>query len=200
MKAGPLAPLENTDLRRVKKLGILAVGTLTSVLIIPATAGVRLNYSPSLPVGLYIVTSDPSAELVEFCPAEPYASTAAERGYRSVGSCPDGGAPLMKPIVARPGDRVEIGERGVAVNGKLLANSAALSVDTTGRRLAHWPFGRYTVNVGTAWVISSYSRRSFDSRYFGPIGTDRIHHQPTRTSNALIRLPICDDDPLSWLW
>jgi len=176
MKTGLLTQLENTDRKRAKKLGMLALGTLTPVLIIPAMAGVRLNYSPSLPAGLYMVTSDPSADLVEFCPAEPYASIAAERGYRSVGSCPDGGAPLMKPIIARPGDKVEIGERGVAVNGKLLANSAALSFDTSGRPLAQWPFGRYTVNVGTAWVISSYSRRSFDSRYFGPIGTDRIHH------------------------
>jgi conjugative transfer signal peptidase TraF len=176
MTAGLLVRLKSTDRRQAKNLGMIALGTLFSVLFIPSFAGVRVNDSPSLPVGLYVLTSDQKANLVEFCPTGTAASLSAERGYRSQGSCPDGGAPLMKPIVARPGDRVEIGERGVAVNGKLLANSAALSFDTSGRPLAHWPFGRYTVSVGTAWVISSYSRRSFDSRYFGPIGTDRIHH------------------------
>jgi type IV secretory pathway protease TraF len=58
MKTGLLARLENTDRKRAKKLEMLALGTMTSALIIPAIAGVRLNYSPSLPVGLYMVTSD----------------------------------------------------------------------------------------------------------------------------------------------
>jgi type IV secretory pathway protease TraF len=95
MKAGLLARLKNTNQRRAKRLGILALGTLGSVLLVPAIAGVRLNDSPSLPVGLYVVTSDRSADLVEFCPTEPYASLAAERGYRDEGSCSDGGTPLM---------------------------------------------------------------------------------------------------------
>jgi type IV secretory pathway protease TraF len=38
--------------------------------------GLRLNTSPSLPVGLYRTTSDPAANLVEFCPAEPFANLA----------------------------------------------------------------------------------------------------------------------------
>jgi conjugative transfer signal peptidase TraF len=176
MKTGLLAQLENTNRKRAKKLGMLALGTLIPVLIIPAIAGVRLNYSPSLPVGLYMVTSDRSADLVEFCPTEPSASLAAERGYRSVGSCPDGGAPLMKPIAAQPGDTVEFSSRGFAVNGKALPNSAPLSVDTDGRSLQHWPFGKYTVKSGAVWVISSYNRRSFDSRYFGPVKGNRIRH------------------------
>jgi conjugative transfer signal peptidase TraF len=156
---------------------MLALGTLTSVLIIPAITGVRLNYSPSLPVGLYMVASDPRADLVEFCPTEPYASLATERGYRSEGSCPDGGAPLMKPIAAQPGDMVEISSRGFVVNGKALQNSAPLNVDTEGRSLQHWPFGKYRVETATVWVISSYNRRSFDSRYFGPIPTISIRER-----------------------
>src|SRR4051794_10650184 len=176
MKTGLLAQLENTDCKRAKKLGMLALGTLIPVLIIPVIACVRLNYSPSLPVGLYVVASDHSADLVEFCPTEPYASLAAERGYRSVGSCPDGGAPLMKPIAAQPGDIVEISSRGFAVNGKELPNSAPLNVDTDGRSLQHWPFGKYRVETGTVWVISSYNRRSLDSRYFGPVKENRIRH------------------------
>jgi conjugative transfer signal peptidase TraF len=177
MKTGLLARLENTDCKRAKKLGMLALGTLTSALIIPAIAGVRLNYSPSLPIGLYMVTSDPRADLVAFCPTEPYASLAIERDYRSEGSCPDGGAPLMKPIAAQSGDTVEMSSRGLVVNGKVLPNSAPLNVDTAGRSLQHWHFGKYRVETATVWVVSSYNRRSFDSRYFGPVRTISIRER-----------------------
>ena len=174
MKAGLLAQLRNTDLSRAKQLGIVVTRILCPTLIVPALVGLRLNDSPSLPVGLYIVTSNPNATLVEFCPAEPYASLAIARGYRDQGNCPDGGAPLMKPIAARSGDTVELSARGVTVNGKALQNSGALSVDTDRRQLLHWPFGTYRVQAGYVWVISSYNRRSFDSRYFGPLSVSSI--------------------------
>lgn len=176
MKAGLLAQLSETDLPRAKRLAILVVSLLSLALIVPALLGLRLNDSPSLPVGLYMATSDQTATLVEFCPAEPYASLAAVRGYRDEGNCPDGGAPLMKPIAARSGDSIDLSAHGVTVNGEALPNSAVLSVDTKGRSLEHWPFGKYVVQTGTVWVISSYSPRSFDSRYFGPIDLKEIRH------------------------
>src|SRR4051794_24193015 len=108
--------------------------------------GIRVNASASLPIGLYRTTSDPSANLVEFCPAEPFASLSATRGYRGTGNCRDGAEPLMKPIVAVAGDEVEISAQGVAVNCGLLPNSAPRSTDTKGRPLAHWPFGKYRVS------------------------------------------------------
>jgi conjugative transfer signal peptidase TraF len=135
---------------------------------------IRLNTSPSLPFGLYRVTADSSAPLVEFCPAEPVASFANARGYRQAGSCPDGGTPLMKPIVARAGDVVDVSADGVRVNGNLLRNSASLARDNAGRALAPWPTGKYAVPTGTVWLISDYHARSFDSRYFGPVPTALI--------------------------
>jgi conjugative transfer signal peptidase TraF len=156
---------------------MLALVPLISVLIIPALTGIKLNYSPSLPVGLYVVTSDPKANIVEFCPTEPYASLAVSRGYRSKGSCPDGGAPLMKSIVAKQGCTVEISIRGVVVNGKTLSNSAPLKFDTAGRILQSWPFGKYRVKNGTVWVVSSFNVRSFDSRYFGPVALNSVRER-----------------------
>jgi conjugative transfer signal peptidase TraF len=147
--------------------GILGFG-----LMVPAFIGLRVNASPSLPVGIYIVTSDEAATLVQFCLSEPYASLAASRGYRERGSCTDGGAPLMKPVAGRPDDTVEFSEAGIAVNGKVLPNSKPLRVDTNRRPLQHWPFGTYRVQRGTVWLVSSYNRRSFDSRYFGPVRID----------------------------
>jgi conjugative transfer signal peptidase TraF len=145
--------------------------------------GVRVNASPSLPIGLYRITSDKWAKLIEFCPAEPFASLSARRGYRKKGGCPDGAEPLLKPIVAVAGDIVENSRQGVAVNGQLLANSTARPFDTKDRPLRNWPFGEYRVAAGTVWVISSFNPRSFDSRYFGPISISsvRAHLRPLLT-------------------
>src|SRR5215471_13164804 len=165
---------------------VLAFGGGTLALALIATwAGLRLNDSPSMPTGLYVRTSSESnASLVVFCPAEPLAHLSVERGYRSRGNCPDGAEPLAKPIVARPGDIVEITGRGMAMNGRLLANTAPLATDTAGRPLPLLPFGRYVVAPGTVWVASSYSPRSFDSRYFGPVEASQVreHVRPLLTA------------------
>ena len=118
-----------------------------------------------------------SANLVEFCPVEPFATLSIVRGYRDPGACRDGAAPLLKPVVASAGDVVEVSARGISVNGALLPNTAPLTRDTKGRHLEAWPSGRYVVAPGTIWVASSYHPRSFDSRYFGPLSTAAIRHR-----------------------
>ena len=154
----------------------LAFGSGTLALAVAAAwAGLRFNDSRSMPTGLYVRTSSESnASLVVFCPAEPFASLSVERGYRSRGTCPDGAEPLAKPIAARRGDVVELSAKGMAVNGRLLPNTAPLATDTSGRPLPHWPFGKYVVAPGTVWVASSYNSRSFDSRYFGPVKASQV--------------------------
>lgn len=137
--------------------------------------GVRLNVSPSLPVGVYVASDD--GRLVEFCPAEPFASMAITRGYRAQGACPDGGTPLLKPVIATAGDMVDVLADGIVVNGVRVPNTAPLPADTKHRPLTHWPFGRYAVSAGMVWVASSYNDRSFDSRYFGPVSVAAIRNR-----------------------
>ncbi|MGI9074275.1 MAG: S26 family signal peptidase [Bryobacteraceae bacterium] len=85
--------------------------------------------------------------------------------------------------MARPGDVVKLSRQGIEVNGALLPNTAPVSSDTKGRSLESWKFGRYTVHPGTIWVASSYNRRSFDSRYFGPVAITSVreHVRPLLT-------------------
>jgi conjugative transfer signal peptidase TraF len=135
--------------------------------------GLRFNTSPSLPIGIYIVTPE-ETNLVEFCPAEPSASFAIARGYRSPGNCQDGGTPLMKPVVARAGDQVELTEHGITVNETFLLNSAPRASDSAHRPLVHWPFGIFSVASGRLWVASTYNPRSYDSRYFGPVPVSSV--------------------------
>jgi conjugative transfer signal peptidase TraF len=152
-------------------MATLAVGTL------PGLLGVRVNTTNSLPKGLYLITQDENAPLVEFCPEGIFSTLSVVRGYRPGGLCPDGAAPLLKPVIAGAGDTVELSEEGIRVNGRLLPNTAPQRVDTAGRPLTAWPSGVYPVTSATVWVASTYHANSFDSRYFGPIPIGQIQHR-----------------------
>ena len=156
---------------------VLSSGLVVVALYALGESGFRLNTSLSLPIGLYVATSDPGARLVEFCPEEPAASIGIARGYRSRGNCPDGGTPLMKPIIATAGDLVQVSRSGLAVNGRMLPNTQPQIRDTQGRKMPVITDGTYAVAPGTIWVASSYHLRSFDSRYFGPIPARAIRHR-----------------------
>jgi conjugative transfer signal peptidase TraF len=177
MTAGLLDRLRNTRFAVIRRIAVVAVSVSVATFQLCGFLGLRINTSPSLPLGLYIASPDSGANLVEFCPVEPFATLAIVRGYRDPGACQDGAAPLLKPVVAESGDVVELSASGISVNGALLSNTAPLSKDTKGRPLKAWPFGRYVVAPETVWVASSYHPRSFDSRYFGPISTAAIRQR-----------------------
>jgi conjugative transfer signal peptidase TraF len=177
MTTGLLDSAKTVGPGRVCSFALLSAGIFIGAFQFFDLAGMRINTSPSLPLGLYRVTSHRDEKLVEFCPAQPFADFAIDRSYRNQGTCRDGGAPLLKPVVARAGDVVDLSKRGIAVNGRLLPNTAPLAADTKGRPLVHWQFGRFTVQAGELWVASSYNRRSFDSRYFGPVPVSSIRER-----------------------
>ncbi len=162
------------DISRASRLAVAIVAIVISVFVLCGLAGIRINASTSLPIGLYAESEDGYAPLIEFCPPEPWAALAIQRGYRTAGVCADGATPLMKPIVAREGDVVEVLNTGVSVNGRLIPNSVPRSADTRGRPMPIWPIHSQRVVAGTVWVVSSYNPRSFDSRYFGPISLRSI--------------------------
>jgi len=161
----------------VKRLVILSVApaiVASSIVLVLGFAGIRLNIaSNSLPPGLYLIVPAGKGSDLLICPTGIAEKVSIKREYRvkSFG-CGDGYAPLLKPIAARAGDTVTLSEAGVAVNGKLLPNSKQYPKDGIGRPMPLVPFGTYAVLPGTVWVISSYNRFSFDSRYFGPVNLD----------------------------
>lgn len=86
------------------------------------------------------------------------------------GNCPGNVSPVGKPVLALPGDTIVVrNEVGLFVNGEQIPNTRALGRDETGRVLPRLPNGTYLVAPGQLWVVSQYSSRSFDSRYFGPV-------------------------------
>ena len=139
--------------------------------------GLREAHTPSLPAGIYLLTSNPNDPLVSFCPRGLASTESSERGYREVSpTCPDHHAPLLKPVAAKPGDTVEVIREGIRVNGHLLPNSRPSAVDGKNRAMHIWPAGKYTVAPDSLWVISTYNKASYDSRYYGPIHISDVSH------------------------
>ena len=160
--------IRETKWRRMAILVVAISASLFALFAITGTAGIRINATPSLPIGLY-VKADASSKLIEFCPVGPSAWLAASRGYRAAGDCADGASALLKPIIAKAGDVVDLTAAGISVNAHFVPNTAPLSLDTKHRPLKHFPYGRYVVAQEEVWVASSYNARSFDSRYYGPV-------------------------------
>jgi conjugative transfer signal peptidase TraF len=152
----------------------------TALTVICGLTGMRFNATPSVPIGLYWISSDLAATFVEFCPPQPFGRMSVAREYRAphhAAACADGGEPLLKPIIARPGDLVEVSARGIVVNGEMIPNSIARVLDSAKRPLQQWAPGVYRVEAGTVWAVSFFSSESFDSRYFGPIRDSDIRHR-----------------------
>ena len=164
------------DRNALKILLALEMATFCAITAL-GLVGLRINTTNSLPVGIYLITSDPTAPLVEFCPEGDFSALSSSRGYRPPGPCPDGAGPLLKPVIANFGDTVAVVNEGIRVNGRLLPNTAPQRVDTAGRPLTAWPPGVYAVAPATLWVASTYHPNSFDSRYFGPIPARLVRHR-----------------------
>ncbi len=155
---------------------VLSTG-LVSGLALAMGSVVRLNVSPSAPLGLYRRVDEPVARgaLVVACVPPVAARLARARGYLAGGSCPGGAQPVLKRIGAVPGDLVDLEPDSIAVNGMRLPGSATAASDSRGRPLPHAPWGRAVVASGEVWLFAVETTRSWDSRYFGPVPRGHVH-------------------------
>ena len=142
---------------------LLTAGFLFVLVTAAGEAGYRVSFTPSMPVGIWRVvpTADyPRGATVSVC-------LPVDFPFLPRGSCPLGMQPLLKQLVALPGDVVTVTPAGVSLNdGPLLPHSAPLSQDSDGKplpsRLGTWRLTGY-------WLYGTDSPRSFDSRYFGEV-------------------------------
>ena len=142
-------------------------------------AGVRINSTASFPVGLYWAVDAPPAkgELVMFCPPpQRVFDVAKQRGYIGPGFCPGGYGYLIKKIVAAQNDVMVMTEEGVIVDGERLPNSKPIAMDPAGRALPQLRVRDYTLSSTDVLLMSDYSPRSFDGRYFGVIDKHNIRN------------------------
>ena len=157
---------------RMTARAAVGLGVGLAVLAVAAWAlGVRVNYTSSLPRGLYVASAFEPADarrgqIVAACPSADSAERLAP--YLASGPCPGGVVELGKPLAGLPGDTVVVDSVGVRVGGDVLANSAPLFHDRTGRPLRP-RLGRHVLGEGEYWLHSGRVPTSVDSRYAGPV-------------------------------
>lgn len=152
---------------------LLGAGVVVAAL---GVLGFRFNLTPSLPPGIYRISSAPALRgaIVNVCLPPEMAEFARERGYLGPGSCGSGVRPLGKLVLATGGDVVVLHPEGIRVNGTLIPRSATLRRDGRGRDMPHYPWGEHHLRSGQLWLFSPYRANAYDSRYFGPIPSERV--------------------------
>jgi conjugative transfer signal peptidase TraF len=145
-------------------MALLASADLTAFL---CSRYIRINRSPSLPLGFYRPVALPltRGRLVSACLPLAVTRLGRARSYLPPGPCPGDSAPLLKYIAGLPGDVVEVTSSDVTANGVPLLLSGAIQVDSHGRSLSPVPPGRYRLH-GCYWLAAPHAQ-SWDSRYFG---------------------------------
>ena len=144
-------------------------------------AGYRLNVTPSEPLGLWKgieVNHYQTGDVVEACvPQSSIMTLALARGYLLPGPCPGGWATVIKPIAAQAGDVVGITASGVTINGHAISTVGPVNKDSAGRPLSSVVSGTVTVPSGMVFLLSDYTAKSFDSRYFGFVPATSLRHK-----------------------
>ena len=141
--------------------------------------GFRVNFTSSMPVGIYLIGAESAQrdDMVTFClPSDnQFSALAKERTYLQSGLCPSGRQPLLKILAGVPGDLVEISESGIALNGAPLADTKRPSHDRRGRPLPDPLLSNGVIPDGLALVISNEHDGGFDSRHFGLVPLSSLH-------------------------
>jgi len=159
------------------KYSAITCGVLFSLGAIGIAAGLRINTSPSLPLGVYRLTGEAISKgaIVIFCPPlTPAFAEAKTRGYIGVGFCPAGHGAMIKKVSALAGDSISVNDEGVYINDRQLPNSVPLATDAGGRTLPHYRVTHKKLNRTEVLLMSDSNGKSFDARYFGPINTAHI--------------------------
>lgn len=155
-------------------LGAAAVPVAAVLLL--GLLGFRFNVTPSLPLGVYRVTSDPpvSGTVVHVCLPRDVAEFARARGYLGPGSCAGSTRPVGKVVLAAAGDVVTTTRDEIRVNGVPVPNSATAPRDSRGRPLPHHEWGEHRLEADELWLFSPGATNGYDSRYFGPVRTSHV--------------------------
>ncbi len=160
-----MSPRTRPILAITASLAILGAAASTGFI-----AGLRVNLTPSYPLGLWRIeplARDPAVgDHIFICPPpDPAFELARNRGYVGHGLCPGWFSPLIKKVVAVAGQRVVV-DSDIAVGGVHLPHSSVRPTDGAGRALA--PFAGGIVPNGQLFLFSEFAG-SYDSRYFGSI-------------------------------
>ncbi|WP_454882615.1 S26 family signal peptidase [Sphingomonas oryzagri] len=152
-----------TRRRLAVRAGLIGTGCAALLFTMAKKPAPRLlwNASASAPVGLYAVSSDGAVDVGDMViawPPESVSAMAATRHYLPRG------VPLVKRIVAGPGDRICASGPAILIDGRVVASR--LATDHHGRPLPWWS-GCRTLRDHQYLLLMADVPDSFDGRYFG---------------------------------
>ncbi|GAN75821.1 S26 family signal peptidase [Acidisphaera rubrifaciens] len=146
---------------------LIALAAATTLVIRPRPLLIW-NVSASVPIGFYAIESAGQLHVTELVAVDPppeLASFLAERRYLPRG------VPMLKRILALPGQIVCRAGRTVSVDG--IAMGEALDSDSQRRPLPVWQ-GCQRVPTDSIFLMNRGSAHSFDGRYFGLLPASTI--------------------------
>ena len=161
----------------IRVAGAIATGLLVlmAVMHVAPWRSLRLplhyNLTASLPLGLYGAEMREGVrrgDILRVCTPWRAAPVARARGYVGPGSCPGGTAPIGKMVLGLPGDTVFVSKEEIRIGSRTVLKDPLQERDTRGR-LVRTAEGMHVLAAGECFVLSTYSPRSYDSRYFGPV-------------------------------
>lgn len=148
------------------KVLILSFSLIASLI----AGGYRVNFTNSMPVGVYQKLSKKRVErddLVGVCLEDVLANYAKSRNIVEQGSCPSGLTPLLKKVIAIPGDIIFVDHYSLIVNGKIFY--------APHQKSREWNLLNHAIKANGYWVYGSNNTlHSWDSRYFGGIKQRQI--------------------------
>jgi conjugative transfer signal peptidase TraF len=176
----------------VKRLGpALIVGALAFSVAGTAAAyalanRVITNHTPSMPLAKYLALPPIGLHVGSFAtacvPPDKARAFVALGATLEHGDCPGGFATILKVVVALPGQEFAVSDRGIVIDGRLLASSKPYH-SVNGHRLPR-PLPQ-RVPAGSAILWSPVST-ALDSRYLGPLAVRDVAF-PMATFDAATR-------------
>lgn len=138
---------------------------------------IRFNYTESMPIGFYqqvITTHINRGDLVSICLPDQLAKLALQSGYLRVGNCPSGVVPMLKQVIAVPGDTISLNNYSVTVN-QIRYVAPFNVIDHNNRPIQKFiTNGTYQLSH-SYWVYGTHDHiKSWDSRYYGAVSRAAI--------------------------
>jgi conjugative transfer signal peptidase TraF len=156
------------------------IGFLLLLLFLAAIlkiAHIQFNLSASMPIGFYHAFKTDlikQGDIISACLPDNVTNEGLQRGYLSKGKCANGAIPVIKQVIAIPGDDVILTIDGITVNGHFyLAPHRA--VDHNNLPIKQFvTMGQYSNTLGY-WLYGVHAPLdSWDSRYFGAVAQQHI--------------------------
>ncbi|WP_425409316.1 conjugative transfer signal peptidase TraF [Hyphococcus sp.] len=148
--------------------GFVSVGLLMAASVAPMQAKLIYNPSASAPKGFYWIGQKTAFKRGDFVAA--FTPKEAQKLASGRGYLPEN-LPVLKSIYGIEGDRICIENGTVFINGRRVVD--VLESDSYGRQMPIHE-GCFQLQAGEFFLLSTQIPNSFDSRYFGPVGEDRI--------------------------